>query len=56
MAFQNTRGEGIELVQETNAANDLTWKLPFPLPIVQSEIKESGRGNGVGKYGWPPGL
>lgn len=54
--FKARGGEGIELVQETNAANDLTWKLLFPLPIVQSEMKETGKGNGVGKHGWPPGL
>lgn len=40
----------------TNAANELTWKLPFPLPVVQSELKETGKGSGVSKHGWPPGL
>lgn len=57
--FQSTRGqkEGPELVvQETNAASDLRRTLPLPLPVVQPELTETGKGNGSGKHGWPPGL
>lgn len=53
--FQSRGWEG-GVCEETNAANDLTWKLPFPLPVVQSDLEEIGKGNGVGKRGRPPGL
>lgn len=52
---QKTRKE-IELVQDTNAANVLNWKLPFPPPIVHLELRETGKGNGIGEHRWPLGL